>query len=217
MLVKCIGRLADKQLLNKQLKGLMLDDLYYHKRTKLLWNRIKSIRQSDNLDTHGHITIGKLEEFFTKKFAAVEEISEINDIHMQKKLEVKHKLDIINKQSRYIHISESVIRKYIKKLNNGSAPRMDGIMSGHLKYAMDSHLVIHLSVLLSLCLIEGSVPDGFCQNVITPVLKGSNLDPTLSNNYRPITVSSSISKLLELYIIDECHNHSFSQCQYGFI
>ena len=57
---------------------------------------------------------------------------------------------------------------------------------------MDSHLVIHLSVLLSLCLIEGSVPDGFCQNVITPVLKGRNLDPTLSNNYRPITVSSSI-------------------------
>ena len=90
-------------------------------------------------------------------------------------------------------------------------------MSEHLKYAMDSHLVIHLSVLLSLCLIGGSVPDGFCQNVITPVLKGSNLDPTLSNNYRPITVSSSISKLLELYIIDECHNHSFSQCQYGFI
>ena len=94
---------------------------------------------------------------------------------------------------------------------------MDGIMSEHLNYAMDSHLVIHLSVLLSLCLIGGSVPDGFCQNVITPVLKGSNLDPTLSNNYRPITVSSSISKLLELYIIDECHNHSFSQCQYGFI
>ena len=22
---------------------------------------------------------------------------------------------------------------------------------------------------------------------------------------------------MELYIIDECHNHSFSQCQYGFI
>ena len=54
-----------------------LDDLYYHKRTKLLWNRIKSIQKSGNLDTHGHITIGKLEEFFTKIFAAVEEISEL--------------------------------------------------------------------------------------------------------------------------------------------
>ena len=67
------------------------------------------------------------------------------------------------------------------------------------------------------CLIGGSVHDSFCQNVITPVLKGCNIDPTLSNNYRPITVSSSISKLLELYIINECHNHSFSECQYGFI
>ena len=47
---------------------------------------------------------------------------------------------------------------------------------------MDSHFVFNISVLLSLCLIGGSVPDGFCQNVITSVLKGSNLDPTLSNN-----------------------------------
>ena len=45
---------------------------------------------------------------------------------MQKKVDVKHKLDIINKQSHYIHISESAIRKYIKKLNNGSAQEMDG-------------------------------------------------------------------------------------------
>ena len=83
-----------------------LDDLYYHKEQNCYGIESNlSDNHTNNLDIHGHITIGKLEEFFTKKFAAVEEISEINDIHMQKKLEVKHKLDIINKQSHYIHIS----------------------------------------------------------------------------------------------------------------
>ena len=47
---------------------------------------------------------------------------------------------------------------------------MDGIMSEHLKYTMDSHFVFNISVLLSLCLIGGSVPDGFCQTCFDDLL-----------------------------------------------
>ena len=38
-----------------------------------------------------------------------------------------------------------------------------------------------------------------CENIKKPTL-----NPTLAKNYRPFTVSSIVSKILELYIIDEC-------------
>ena len=46
-----------------------------------------------------------------------------------------------------------------------------------------------------------------------PVLKKSSLNPNLPENYRPITVSSVMSKILELLIIPDA---DISGLQFGF-
>ena len=37
------------------------------------------------------------------------------------------------------------------------------------------------------------------------------------NNYRHIIISTAVSKIAELYILDQCHDHAFHDLQFGFI
>ena len=99
----------------------------------------------------------------------------------------------------------------------GSSPGIDGIVSEHLKYAINSGIVRHLSVMLSLCLKYGIVPISFTKGVLVPLLKKPTMDPSVPNNYRPVTISSTLSKLLEVYILEVCGHHDFSDLQFGFI
>ena len=109
------------------------------------------------------------------------------------------------------------VKRYIKQLNTNCSPGVDGVTSEHLKYASNSSIPLHLSQMLSLCITYGIVPDSFYQGLLIPVLKKNNIDPSLAHHYRPITVLTTFSKLLELYIIDNCHGHVFDPLQFGFI
>ena len=55
-------------------------------------------------------------------------------------------------------MSEAMVKRYIKKLRLGSSPGIDGIISEHLKYAINSGIVRHLSVMLSFCLKHSIMP-----------------------------------------------------------
>ena len=54
-----------------------------------------------------------------------------------------------------------MVKYYIAKLNSGSSPGIDGIMTEHLKYATESTIVNHLSSMITLCLKFGIVPKSF--------------------------------------------------------
>ena len=53
----------------------------------------------------------------------------------------------------------------------------------------------------SACLSHGIVPSVVKLGIIIPLLKTPSFDPSNPSNYRPITVSSMHSKLIELSII----------------
>ena len=114
-------------------------------------------------------------------------------------------------------ISERMIKKYINLLSTGTSPGKDGITTEHLKYAMNSKIINYLSELLSICIKFGIVPECFNTGLLIPILKKSTLDPQIPKNYRPITISSTFSKILELYILDVSSRHEFSDLQFGFI
>ena len=64
----------------------------------------------------------------------------------------------------------------------------------------------------------GVVPDNFRRGVLIPIpKKKTGCDTTEAKNWRPITVSSIFSKLLELYVLEECSSHEFSDLQFGFV
>ena len=71
--------------------------------------------------------------------------------------------------------------------------------------------------MLRLCIPFDVVPDNFRRDVLIPVPKKAGCDTTQSQNWKPFTLSSTFSKLLELYGIEECFGHEFSDLYFGFV
>ena len=108
----------------------------------------------------------------------------------------------------------SRVKRYIHALKSGSAAGLDGITSGHLKFGMATKLPYYLS---NICVHFGVVPDSFLNGVLIPILKKRNCDTTLAKNYRPLVISATFSKLLELHLLDISTAYEFSPSQFGFI
>ena len=60
------------------------------------------------------------------------------------------------------------------------------------------------------------LPEQFCNGLLIPIIKKCTLDPSQAKSYRPITVSATISKILEYHIL-ECSDFKLSESQFGFI
>ena len=106
--------------------------------------------------------------------------------------------------------------RYIAKLKLGRAPGLDGIVPEHIKYATETGLPELLCGMLNACAQFGVLPKQFYTSALLPILKKPTLNPSEPNNYRPIMLSTNISKLLE-YAILEHTTHEFSDSQYGFV
>ena len=78
----------------------------------------------------------------------------------------------------------------------------------------NSQIIGHLSYMLTLCIQFGVVPDNFRGGVLIPIPNNAECDTTEAKNWKPITVSSMFSKLLDL---EECSGHEFSDLQLGFV
>ena len=90
-----------------------------------------------------------------------------------------------------------------------------GISTEHLKHS-SSAIAESLALLFTSILRHGYMPKCFRDCVLVPIQKGSN-DATLSQNYWPIALASSLSKVLERLIISkyEIFFHS-NALQFGF-
>ena len=113
------------------------------------------------------------------------------------------------------HISTDDVAKLIDKLHRGCSPGMDGVSSEHLIYGKSKKLFLLLSSLFSTILSRAFVPECFYTGVIIPILKKSTLDPNRPENYRPITLSSIYSKLIESIIIADIDDN-LNDYQFGF-
>lgn len=103
-------------------------------------------------------------------------------------------------------------------LDSGSAAGWDGIPNNFLKLSKD-FVVPLICRLTNLCFKTGIFPTALKRSLITPVHKGG--DTSDVNNYRPISVLPSISKILEKILnkrlINFLHKYNIlSSSQYGF-
>ena len=97
-------------------------------------------------------------------------------------------------------ISEEEVKVAINSLNSNKAADEFGISAEHLKYASSS-LVPSLTLLLNAIIEFSFIPDQFKSGILYPILKRGK-DPSNFENFRGITVSPLLGKVLELVILD---------------
>jgi hypothetical protein len=109
------------------------------------------------------------------------------------------------------------VQKAVWKLNNGKAADGQGIQAEHIKKA-EPALLKPLANLFNLILQDGCVPKAFQQGVVIPIpKKGKN--SLLQENYRGITLTSTIGKIFENVILSRIRPRiepKLNQLQRGF-
>lgn len=189
----------------------LLNDLYSTKCPAKFWSMVRKSRaQKMNSDAVG---LDTLTEHFSGKFAA----AALHNDHLREcDQEVKAKFTALLGTPLVVTVSEFHIRRLLMKLRLGCAPGADGITAEHLRFARYTQLPFHLSSLMTLCLRYGCMPAAFNLGLLIPILKKPNLDAKNPANYRPITISSVTSKILELYVSHKS-NKEFDPAQFGFV
>jgi hypothetical protein len=111
------------------------------------------------------------------------------------------------------------VLKTIRKFKNKASCDIDGISTKMVKF-IGSEIAVPLAHVFNTSLESGIFPDKLKQCRVIPIFKsGSHLD---CDNYRPISLLSSISKVLEKIVADKLLYHLQSNDllythQYGFI
>ena len=117
--------------------------------------------------------------------------------HVNEKLDLSKKLECLFNNDTYVDkldkkIEPSEVLDCLKKLKNGKSSGHDLVINEILKHS--SNVMAPLIVkLFNLILQHEYFPEYWSLGFITPIFKGG--DPCVMSNYRPITVTSNLSKL----------------------
>jgi len=180
------------------------------------WNsKFKKKRVQSNIVGDGNNSEDIVQEF--KKFFSQTCVPNNTSIHMD------HKHSFLKEFNNYSFYENSQnlftidnITAALCKLKKGRAAGQDNISVEHLTYAHPC-LVVSLKLLFNLMLSHGFVPDDFGRGIIIALLKDSNADSSLCDNYRGITLNCVLSKLFE-YAVLEKYSYLFKtdDLQFGF-
>ena len=112
-----------------------------------------------------------------------------------------------------IHEVSSIVESLGK-----TAPGIDGL-TGHILKLLGSAIVRPLVHLTNLCLQQGKFPENLKSALVIPIFKGG--DKTLHQNYRPISLISNISKIIERVLHKRIYDffeslRLISKTQFGF-
>ena len=98
----------------------------------------------------------------------------------------------------------------------GKSCGLDGIYAEHLKYSSQNYQLLLARCMTSL-LVHGILPDKLMSVVLVPIIKDKSGMINSKDNYRPIAIASTMSKLLEKVLLERLKNYLFtSSHQFGF-
>jgi hypothetical protein len=103
-----------------------------------------------------------------------------------------------------IEITEEMVRERLSRLRADKAPGDDGISSRFLR-ELQEELVAPLLLLFRKSLNEGNIPEDWRTANVTPIFKKGSRAQV--GNYRPVSLTSQISKMMETLIRDAIVQH----------
>ena len=115
--------------------------------------------------------------------------------------------------------TDSLVVKSVKSLRSGSSAGSDNFASYFLKNIV-ARLAYPLCKVFNMSLSSGEIPSEWRTAIVTPVFKKGNSQ--LVTNYRPISLTSCISKVLERIVRDQLYEHLMEndlipKKQHGFV
>jgi hypothetical protein len=116
-------------------------------------------------------------------------------------------------------IGPEEVRSILKNMDKKNSPDLDGISLTLLKH-IATEISLPLSHIFNLSLQTGTFPTKLKTSRVVPIFKAG--DKTSCDNYRPISLVSSISKILEKAVANRLVNHLTGnnllyEHQYGFL
>ena len=119
----------------------------------------------------------------------------------------------------YCNINREDVQKKLKNLNPNKSPGPDKLHSRILK-ELYSVLDKPLAILFQNTLKKGKLPDEWKHAIVTAIFKKG--DKRKPNNYRPVSLTCIICKIIESIIRDKImehmeNNNLFSNKQFGFL
>jgi hypothetical protein len=118
-----------------------------------------------------------------------------------------------------LEISQSIVFSKLSKLDPAKAPGVDGVSNAVLRNCAASRSV-PLTLIFHKSISERALPIEWREANITPLFKKSSR--TSTSNYRPVSLTSAVCKVLESIIKDSLMTHLedfnlLSSKQHGFV
>ena len=156
------------------------------------------------------------EKVFCNKRADIElKIDEDDD---NTKIHIDDFFDNENAQFSDITITENDVKKAIEETRINSAPGVDSVPP-LLLHKCKNQLVKPLSFIMNKSIKTGVLPDIWKESIVAPIFKSGLKE--LPCNYRPVSLTSQIAKLMERiirwYLVAYLElNNAFPETQHGF-
>ena len=186
---------------------------------KVFWNYINSKRKvKDNIaplwDGEKFITDDKgkadiLNKFFSSVFTK-EDLSNLPNMTAGENSDGIILTDL--------RVSQEAVHKKLKSLNPNKSPGPDQLFP-KLLVELSAELSLPFTILFNSSLEHGVIPKDWKHAIVTPIFKKGS--KTSTNNYRPVSLTSIVCKLLESFVRDSIQTHMeelklYSDCQHGF-
>ena len=129
----------------------------------------------------------------------------------------KYVLDSIgNMPMQYDLFTPAEIKSAIEGLKGNKASGTDSVFAEHLKYA-GAKIHVLLSLCFNACMVHGFLPSTMTDTILVPIIKYKTGNASSKTNYRPIALTSVLSKVFETALLSKLESvFETSDYQFGF-
>ena len=209
---------------NTRLRNNKMAEAISENEDRLLWDEVRKISKTNNelpsmMDDKS--SVDEITDLFSDKYGTLYNSVSYNTYELDRlSADIDSHIDIgcpsnIGRLNHNHSITVPEVREAISKLKVGKKEE-NGLYSNHFKNGPE-RLVIMITLLFNCMLIHGMAPDDLLLGTMIPLIKNSRGNKQCSDNYRSLTIGTSLSKILEIVIMNQQSDKlKTSDLQFGF-
>jgi hypothetical protein len=185
----------------------LINDAFKNRKMCVFWNKLKQLQRTRYESNINPNTFANFyHKIMTDEGVRTPSQQDIENF-------VSEKATALANTTFECEINSQNVEKTIRALKRGVAAGSDGVSVENLFYGLCPSLCSVLGNIYSIILSTATVPDAFKVGILVPILKKPTLDTNLPENYRPVSLSSVHSKIIE-YLMKP--DNIISDSQFGF-